>query len=580
MMRNELLPRLRLLTVLRRVSVHENRLNTMKLLIPVASRSASFFSFIRSKFGKTTSNQSKESQSIPNDGEWLNAVRDAERSELLHLKGSETDITRTELRKWKKRAFLHILEMFIQRSGPTRKGYFSFIQHALTKMLEYETFDDLECYKAIIRLFPTGRMTVTRYFQSEFIHYPRHQQLLIDLLNQMARYHVLPDDEVGQLIINVFGYRSHAMQHYRRLMYWMPKLYHCNPWPLPQRITDDLDIDPIKLGWLIAERICPDRMTEFTVVQTSSSISSSSSSVDRPDSLISAQSPEQRALLAYCAKRIHNNNNNDHNQYLKPIIYLDGPHYVWFRNLQATYYTLWTEIDADRLKKEIATVKANQVPKYSAEEPYNLSFFNSNDSSNIVLNDPSSPIDSLLSHMSLLPAVNPTGTEQLQSRDEDIISTKFIANCEPEFDKRWLSIRQGHVYKYLPSNLCQHEQGDGTILAIGVVVPKPDALDNQKKLCDWEISNKMRHTNLKESEQQQQSQYERLNLPQVPLPASPVLIRLWLNELRAKNPFFDDVTLVIRVPMNIEQNKSTNNNNNMDNSENQDNNDLKYKSYI
>ncbi|KAK4476268.1 hypothetical protein MN116_000693 [Schistosoma mekongi] len=447
MMRTELLPRLRLLIALRRVSVHENKLNSMKLLMPVASRSASFFSFIRSKLSEAASSQSKESQSTPNNIEWLDAVQEAERSELLPLKGSETNMTRTELRKWKKRAFLHILEMFIQRSGPTRKGFTSFIQYALTKMPEYETFDDLECYKAIIRLFPTGRMTVKRFFQADFVHFPKQQQVMIDLLNQMARYHVLPDDEVGQMIIDVFGWRNHAMQHYRRLMYWMPKLYYCNPWPLPLRITDDLDVDPLKLGWLIAERICPDRMTEFTVVQ----ISSTSTSVDKPDSLISAQSPEQRALLAYCTKRNHNNN-NDHNQCLKPIIYLDGPHYVWFRNLQATYYTLWTEIDADRLKKEIATVKANQVPKYSAED-------------------------------------------------------------------------------------------------------------------------------LKESEQQQQGQYERSNFPQVPLPASPVLIRLWLNELRAKNPFFDDATLVIRVPMNIEQNKSTNNNNNMDDSKNQDN-DLKIKSYI
>ncbi|VDP96148.1 unnamed protein product [Trichobilharzia regenti] len=80
----------------------------------------------------------------------------------------------------------HILEVFIQRSGPTRKGFSAFIQQALAKMPEYEVADDLECYKAVIRIFPTGRMTVTRYLQAEFGHYPRQQQRMIDVLNQMT----------------------------------------------------------------------------------------------------------------------------------------------------------------------------------------------------------------------------------------------------------------------------------------------------------------------------------------------------------------------------------------------------------
>ncbi|CAH8646403.1 unnamed protein product [Schistosoma rodhaini] len=553
----------------------ENRFGTTKLIMPVVSRPASFFSFIKSKLDEAVSSQSKDSQSVPNDSEWIDAVQNVEKSELLHLKGSDTNMTRTEIRKWKKRTFLHILEMFIQRSGPSRKGFTSFIQNALIKMPEYEVTDDLDCYKAVIRLFPTGRMIVKRFFQADFGHFPKQQQVMIDILNQMSRYHVLPDDEVGQMIIDVFGWRNHAMQTYRRLMYWMPKLYYSNPWTIPLRIADDLDLDPIKLGCLIAERICPDRMTEFTVVQMPSSNSY------LPDSLISAQSPEQRALLAYCTnKQIHNNQTNNI-QCTKPTIYLDGPHYVWFKNLQAAYYTLWTEIDADRLKKEINAVKVNQAPKYSADEPYNLSFFNySNDTSNIVLNNFNSQNEnrSLFPHMSLLPTVSSTGTE-LHHCNEDNVSTRFISKCEPEFDKRWLSIRQSHVYKFLPSNLCQHEQGEGTILAVGVVVPKPDALDNQKKLYDWEVSNKIHHTDSKDCKQQ--SQKERYNLPQIPSPAPSTLIRLWLSELQSKNPFLDDAALIIRVPVNIDQSQKSENNNRTDDDlhfENQDK-DIRYNSY-
>ncbi|CAH8871909.1 unnamed protein product [Trichobilharzia szidati] len=548
MVHMELIRKFPLLMALRRISTYENRLHRTTPLIPVISRCASVFSSFRSKFGQ----QSEKEKEKPDDREWVDAVQEIEKSEVLKLKRSDVSMSRTELREWKKRAFLHILEVFIHRSGPTRKGFSAFIQQALAKMPEYEVADDLECYKAVIRIFPTGRMTVTRYLQAEFGHYPRQQQRMIDVLNQMTDHHVLPDDEVGQMIIDVFGWRNHAMQRYRRIMYWMPKLYHSNPWAVQFRIIDDLDQNPIKLGYLIAERICPDRMTEFTVVRmpAASSSYSSTPTTEEPDSIISAQSPEQRALLAYCTKQKSND--------CKPTIYLDGPHYVWYRNLQAAYYTLWTEISADRLKREADAVKINQVSKFSATEPWNLKFLKySKSNHNIVLNDTDTngTSQSLLPHISLLPIANPVGTEVRVSNSD--VSTKYIAMSEPEYDNRWLTIRQSHTYKYLPGNLCQHEQGEGTILAVGIVVPTPDALDNQKKLYDWEVSNKIDHIESKDSINRQRH-HERSALPPVPKPAPSALLRLWLNELHSKNPCFDEATLVIRVPTIIDKQSNFN----------------------
>lgn len=69
------------------------------------------------------------------------------------------------------------------------------------------------------------------------------------------------------MIIDIFGWRNHAMQHYRHLMYWMPKLAHANPFPVLLRIVDELDENPIYLAHLIAERISPDRMTKFQLIQ-------------------------------------------------------------------------------------------------------------------------------------------------------------------------------------------------------------------------------------------------------------------------------------------------------------------------
>lgn len=74
----------------------------------------------------------------------------------------------------------------------------------------------------------------------------------------------MPDDDVGNTIVEVFGFRSYVMTQYRRMMYWVPKLRHANPWPVLERLPDDLEgEDAIRLAHLAAARICPDSNTEF-----------------------------------------------------------------------------------------------------------------------------------------------------------------------------------------------------------------------------------------------------------------------------------------------------------------------------
>ncbi|CAH8607825.1 unnamed protein product [Heterobilharzia americana] len=230
-----------------------------------------------------------------------------------------------------------------------------------------------------------------------------------------------------------------------------------------------------------------------------------------------------------------------------------------YLTLQAVYYTLWTEIDSNRLRREIDSVQANRLSKHSAEKPWDSTFLKySKDSSDLVLN--SSHLKNadhlLLPHASLLTAINPVNTEAYQL-DQNTADTRFIAKSEPEYDHRWLTIRQSHTYNYLPNSLCQHEQAEGTVLAVAVVVPKPDALENQKKLYEWEVSNRVDRLDSQDSFRQKRND-ERSCFLQVPLPASSSLIRLWLNELQSKNPCFNNATLVIRVPMNVESRTTPN----------------------
>ena len=77
----------------------------------------------------------------------------------------------------------------------------------------------------------------------------------------------MPDDDVGNTIVEVFGFRSTVMTYYRRMMYWLPKLRHANPWPVVERLPDDIEgEDALRLAQLVAARICPDPSTEFTTI--------------------------------------------------------------------------------------------------------------------------------------------------------------------------------------------------------------------------------------------------------------------------------------------------------------------------
>ncbi|KAF5405856.1 Evolutionarily conserved signaling intermediate in Toll pathway mitochondrial [Paragonimus heterotremus] len=496
----------------------------------------STFSWIRLKREARKEQTEKTSEKTPEDEAtklWMEAVNEFRHTEVTPPERRSMTISRSESRRMKKRAFLHAIRVYLLRHGKTRRGFNQFARNALEKMAEYEVTEDLECYKAILQLFPTGRMVVTSFLQAEWGHFPRQQNTVISLLQQMTKHHVIPDDEVGQMIIDIFGWRNHAMQFYRHLMYWIPKLAHANPWPVATNILDDLEEDPLRLARLIAERICPDRMVELHTIK----LSASDRSTSEPSGLISAQSPEQRAILAYVV------NKKNQTSSPKPVIYLDGPRFVWYQRLQATYYTLWTEVDKDRMHREIKLVE------HRDNRPY------IKDLSGLPLSGHlSSSMETELDQVpqQFLSSCTELEPIELKKRAALIEEAKLDVNkallkhpssrvprVQPEYDNRWSALRESHAYAFLPTELTVHEQGEGTVLAIGVLSPIADALVNQKIVFD--------HTVSETADASKSVTRNHRELPCVPTPAPTSLIRAWLNHLQAQNPCLKDATLVIRV---------------------------------
>ncbi len=99
----------------------------------------------------------------------------------------------------------------------------------------------------------------------------------------------------------------------------------------------------------------------------------------------------------------------------------------------------------------------------------------------------------------------------------------------------WVGFKPTHELTHLPEKLTRHEQGEGTILAVGVVAPLPSALEDQRKAYESQPTGD--ESGLKKEEQPEFH---------LPLPASDQLIRQWLSQLQEGNPGLSGATVVIR----------------------------------
>lgn len=89
-----------------------------------------------------------------------------------------------------KETFLQMLEMFKNRDVH-RRNHVEFIYAALKHMKDFNVNCDLSVYKELIAVMPQEKFVITNMFQDMFMHYPKQQQCIIDVLDEMA-FHGLP----------------------------------------------------------------------------------------------------------------------------------------------------------------------------------------------------------------------------------------------------------------------------------------------------------------------------------------------------------------------------------------------------
>jgi len=216
-----------------------------------------------------------------------------------------------------KESFEGAIDIFTHKDH-RRRGSVEFIYAALRNMDHFGVNKDLASYKKLMQVFPKGKMIPENRLQADFFHYPKQQQCAVMVLLKMEKNKLIPDEEMGDIVLNIFGKYSTPYKRYCRMMYWMPKFKNLSPWPLP----DDLPDEAIELAKLAIKQITSvDPTTRLQIIDTA----------DIPESndktwVVSGQSPNQQDILERLDKGTP--------------LYVEGAFRVWLRGTQVSYFIL------------------------------------------------------------------------------------------------------------------------------------------------------------------------------------------------------------------------------------------------
>ncbi|XP_078046629.1 evolutionarily conserved signaling intermediate in Toll pathway, mitochondrial [Augochlora pura] len=233
-----------------------------------------------------------------------------------------------------KQAFLDVVHMY-SKETTLRTGQAEFIIHAMKYMDEFGVNKDLEVYKALMDVFPKGHYIPTNKYQIMLYHFPKQQDTALRLLQKMESNQVIPDYEMQEMILNIFGSASIPIRKFWRIMYWLPKFSRLNPWKVP----DSTFKNPKELaGYAIQKLSSKDVLSKVTEYRTKDI-------QDAVDDtwIISTMSKTQQELLAVQPTT-------------KPL-YVEGPFMVWIGENSLDYFVL----KGDPIKREIVHTSGDDV---------------------------------------------------------------------------------------------------------------------------------------------------------------------------------------------------------------------------
>ncbi|EYB82975.1 hypothetical protein Y032_0345g3096 [Ancylostoma ceylanicum] len=183
-----------------------------------------------------------------------------EPSSLVHIDQHFQSVPKVERNK---DTFLAAIAAFKEKKP---RGHVEFINTALKYIKEYGIHKDLDIYKALLDVFPKGKMIPQNTFQRIFLHYPVQQNCCVKVLDEMEWNGVQPDKEIHDIVVNAFGDWNFATKKVKRMLYWMPKLKYSNKY-LDRRDVEGKSLSPPELAGIALKMMSRDPGTELSLTR-------------------------------------------------------------------------------------------------------------------------------------------------------------------------------------------------------------------------------------------------------------------------------------------------------------------------
>lgn len=127
----------------------------------------------------TSSSNNKEQQDEQHNNENHQQKQNKNTQNHLMLRGSFEGIADKN-----RKTYMDMVQIFESRDIH-RRNHVEFIYAAMKSMESFGVHRDVEVYKALMNVMPKEKFIPRNMFQVDFMHYPKQQQCIIDLLEQM-----------------------------------------------------------------------------------------------------------------------------------------------------------------------------------------------------------------------------------------------------------------------------------------------------------------------------------------------------------------------------------------------------------
>ena len=160
--------------------------------------------------------------------------------------GDIIDQARKQIELHPEDQFKMALQEFLVRDKH-RRTHLKFINTALENVDEFGLQKNIQIYKDVLDLFPKGRFVNRTLFDALWPRRTPQMELALKILQKMEDEGIRPDDELQEILLQIFGRASYPLQKCRRMIYWFDRYENIDPYKLKSIPGDPVELSKIAL---------------------------------------------------------------------------------------------------------------------------------------------------------------------------------------------------------------------------------------------------------------------------------------------------------------------------------------------